>query len=249
MLARFALFGLLLCALPAHAAQVTYKNCAPEQETAIAKVITDLQQQLSVITSWLREGSLHAYVRAWFGMQTTESEVDRVLTTIIQRFSQPPSLIFTCVTMECKPGLMGYAGAHETNLCPDFFNKPRRDGTETQLGMLVHELSHLTANTRDYVYGRIQAKALAAQRPDLAPQNADNYQYFVEAVLTPDIYSTLPVSPANSCVFAFDGACDEGSRGRYVCVHGSDTADCSQQPTPQQSSAVPRQTEQFTPQP
>jgi RHS repeat-associated protein len=53
-------------------------------------------------------------------------------------------------------------------------------GTDSQAGTVIHELSHELWDTDDYVYGTTNAKLLARTRPDLALDNADNYEYFAE---------------------------------------------------------------------
>jgi hypothetical protein len=239
LLARLLCLVLLLLAVPASAANLQFKDCSPGQQKELTETVADLQQQLGYVLGWLREGKLRPYVQAWFGPLATEREVDDALSAIQARPNSQTPLVFTCAAASiCKPEVMGFAGAHETSLCPDFFARPRRDGNETQIGMLVHELSHLVLNTHDYLYGRAQVRALAAQRPALALKNADNYQYFIETVLNPDVYGALPQGPENACLFAFDGSCDEGARGRFICTYGTDTADCTYAPTPQQSSGA-----------
>ena len=47
---------------------------------------------------------------------------------------------------------------------------------------MIHEASHFTLNggTSDHVYGQISSKNLAEDNPDLAVDNANNYEYFTE---------------------------------------------------------------------
>lgn len=63
-----------------------------------------------------------------------------------------------------------------------FFSAPDT-GFNSKLGVLVHELTHfaLIGATRDAVYGTVRSKALASSNPVAARNNADNYEYFVEA--------------------------------------------------------------------
>lgn len=69
--------------------------------------------------------------------------------------------------------------AYEIYVCNEFFTWPIR-GTNSQAGVIVHEMSHFyaTANTDDYVYGEKDCQNLAKKRPIVAARNADNYMYF-----------------------------------------------------------------------
>uniref|UniRef100_A0A1X7SK67 Lysine-specific metallo-endopeptidase domain-containing protein n=1 Tax=Amphimedon queenslandica TaxID=400682 RepID=A0A1X7SK67_AMPQE len=48
---------------------------------------------------------------------------------------------------------------------------------ESKAGTLIHEWSHLFANTDDVVYGRSGCKNLAKTRPADTVRNADSYCY------------------------------------------------------------------------
>jgi hypothetical protein len=56
------------------------------------------------------------------------------------------------------------------------------DGTDSRWGILIHEASHLAANTRDHAYRPNGALMLAKENPARAAENADNYEYFVETL-------------------------------------------------------------------
>jgi peptidyl-Lys metalloendopeptidase len=56
------------------------------------------------------------------------------------------------------------------------------DGTDSRWGILIHEASHLAANTRDHAYRPTGALRLAKDNPARAAENADNYEYFVETL-------------------------------------------------------------------
>ncbi len=53
-------------------------------------------------------------------------------------------------------------------------------GINTMSGTICHELSHGYKNTKDHAYGTLQCQRLALASPDLAIENADNYQYYLE---------------------------------------------------------------------
>lgn len=64
-----------------------------------------------------------------------------------------------------------------------------RHGTDSCAGVIIHELSHSEAQTRDHPYpgpgggtsyGTKKCKWLATNRPELAVTNADNYEFYCE---------------------------------------------------------------------
>ena len=69
-------------------------------------------------------------------------------------------------------------------LGPAFFSAPWV-GIDSKPGTIVHEVSHLALLTGDHVYGEAAAIGLAANQPDVAVQNADNYEYFAERSAMP----------------------------------------------------------------
>jgi peptidyl-Lys metalloendopeptidase len=73
------------------------------------------------------------------------------------------------------------ARPYRIHLCGKFWQAPRA-GVDSAAGTLIHEVSHFTevANTEDFVYGQVAAKALARRNPTKAIANADTYEYFAE---------------------------------------------------------------------
>jgi len=53
-------------------------------------------------------------------------------------------------------------------------------GLNSQYGTFIHELSHGYGDTEDHRYGFQDCLRLAITRPDLAVENADNYQFYIE---------------------------------------------------------------------
>ncbi|THU90099.1 peptidyl-Lys metalloendopeptidase [Dendrothele bispora CBS 962.96] len=66
-------------------------------------------------------------------------------------------------------------------LCSAFW-AAKNTGTDSRGGTLVHESSHFTqiAGTSDNAYGQEDAMELALEDPDMAVDNADSHEYFVE---------------------------------------------------------------------
>jgi hypothetical protein len=125
----------------------------------------------------------HAHVRRWFGtaprktvritLELTATRLDDMAGVTI-RCNDPP---------DCPGGRFAYANERNLilGLCPPFF-RARMDGTDSRWGILIHEASHLAANTRDHAYRPTGALRLAKDNAPRAAENADNYEYFVETL-------------------------------------------------------------------
>lgn len=67
----------------------------------------------------------------------------------------------------------------------NFFFSASDSGFSSKLGTLIHEMTHFTVvgATKDpKIYGVDEAKTLARTNPDEALKNAENIEYFVEAI-------------------------------------------------------------------
>ncbi|HUA80678.1 MAG TPA: M35 family metallo-endopeptidase, partial [Dyella sp.] len=75
----------------------------------------------------------------------------------------------------------------EINVCDRFFTLPQSAyGADNQVLTLIHEASHFSDSwglkTSDIVYGRANARSLAASNHASAVINADNFAYWIEAM-------------------------------------------------------------------
>jgi Lysine-specific metallo-endopeptidase len=81
--------------------------------------------------------------------------------------------------------------AFNLDVCPCLIRQMSSlgSGNQSQVGTLIHEISHLLGNTDDEVnpatglvaYGASAAKALATTYPTQAVNNAENYGFYVSA--------------------------------------------------------------------
>lgn len=224
-----ALSVLVLAALPAHAevkAATVFNGCNTEQRDALRSALENADRDVGTVIERIRQGTIEDYWHTWFGTGN-RTKVTHTLTVIKERLENPGTLILSCEERNCESDLMGYAETGLVSVCPDFFRSPPRDAYDSQMGTLVHELSHALAHTEDHGYGPGDARRLAAQEPTKAIENADNFEYFTEAVSGPTIrYGTTGFRPADSCQWAMDGECDHPGLGTGVCEAGTDTTDC-----------------------
>ncbi|NER51317.1 MAG: hypothetical protein F6J92_32545 [Symploca sp. SIO1A3] len=68
-------------------------------------------------------------------------------------------------------------------LCNQFFAAPLY-GKNSQVGIILHEITHLVGNTEDHKYGETECKRLAQENPNMARNNADNYEFYIESFKT-----------------------------------------------------------------
>lgn len=65
------------------------------------------------------------------------------------------------------------------SLCRLFFTL-NSVGHNSQVGTIAHEISHGYANTQDYAYGANDCMALAKTQPNLALENAESIEFYLE---------------------------------------------------------------------
>lgn len=119
--------------------------------------------------------------RRWFGtapVATVRGNLALIANHLAQH--RPPAL-FCNPPNACPQGRFAFVmtGSGGMGFCPLFFNA-RNDGFDSRPGIVVHEVSHVAARTRDIVYSPTRAAILAKDDPMSAAINADNYEYFVE---------------------------------------------------------------------
>lgn len=93
--------------------------------------------------------------------------------------SRPITVDCSTRNRNCYAYVYLHDGAYLIYLGRDFWNAPL-SGRDCRAGVIVHELSHEELYTDDHYYGEIKARHLAANDPDKAGDNADNWEYFAE---------------------------------------------------------------------
>jgi peptidyl-Lys metalloendopeptidase len=121
----------------------------------------------------------------WFGQYNPENKqlvynkIHAIHNAVVNR-----NITFRNGGPECRIGDFAYVqlntGLAKVFLCDSFF-RAGRTGIDSTVGTIIHELSHLIANTQDHVYQQIRCRGLATTNPSLARSNADNYEYYCES--------------------------------------------------------------------
>ena len=169
--------------LPLTSAKTANAACTADQR-AMVEEARDLAQQRSAEAARLVATQPdHPHIRRWFGDAPRAEIADRLQRTAAQ-LGRPDSMKVLCNDLgPCEGGNMAFArpGLGIIGLCPVFFRASMK-GVDSRWGILLHEASHLAAETDDYAYGPTAALILAKDDPQRAARNADNLEYFVETL-------------------------------------------------------------------
>lgn len=157
--------------------------CSAEQLAQIDEAFTEAHRALLVTLARLAEEPAHPELRRWFG--TTRVELVRVnLKRIAVRVAQGRPADTACNHPGvCRSQFAGYSrpASGALGFCQAFFSAGNR-GQDSRLGVVVHEVSHISIGTADVAYQPRQALILAKDDPAGAARNADSYEYLVESL-------------------------------------------------------------------
>lgn len=229
LLLLFLLAMLLPPTAPAHAyeASVAFNGCNEPQKAALRNALEVTDRKLTeLLGKFTVAGSLDEYIKAWFGNNRTK-DIRSHYQHIHDMLYKTRTLILACEERNCNHDLFGYSQSNSISVCPEFFAARMAEGYDSQAGTLIHELSHIAADTDDNAYGTGAVRILAHEHPERAINNADSYQYFFEAVTGANVpFRTAGWTPDNSCQWAYDGECDHPVIGTGSCADHTDAADC-----------------------
>ena len=220
----------LLWSIPAQAyeASLVFTGCNERQQAELDRALKAVDTQLMALEPRLETPELKPYYTAWFG--TGDAKVVRETFSKIRTLLNTPSTLqFACEERICQKDMVGFAERQmaSVGVCPEFFKSPLQYGFDSQVGSLVHELSHGAARTLDFAYGQVNARKLAVEEPKKTLRNADSYQFFFEALNNEGIaYPTEVWSQYNSCQWAYDSKCDQPIIGTGACAPATDSMDC-----------------------
>jgi hypothetical protein len=157
--------------------------CTPEHRAFIDGALATARERLGEAIRLVRESPEDQHVRRWFG-SASPKVIAISLERTAARLADVSDLDIRCNDPSaCPGGRFAYARERDLILgvCPPFF-RAGTDGTDSRWGILIHEATHIAANTRDHAYRPNGALRLAKDDPMRAYANADNYEYFVETL-------------------------------------------------------------------
>jgi peptidyl-Lys metalloendopeptidase len=138
---------------------------------------------------WLNNGLHTDSFEEWFGENNDASQAE-VLTesqAIYDFLVDSDGYKFVCDIDACTdPYVLAFVSpddsSHTIHICPAFFYSKTGREWSSQAGIILHEVSHFedVAATRDWGYGKNNARTLAVEHSDRARNNADTYRYFYE---------------------------------------------------------------------
>ncbi len=116
----------------------------------------------------------------WFGKINYSGDVKSVLQDCTNDMQVYSFTLYNGLSIqsECERNDDAYTthGAIYIVLCSVYYTSDFEDKYET----IVHEMTHASARTEDYQYGRMNCRYLAIDDPARAVNNADNYGYFTD---------------------------------------------------------------------
>lgn len=157
--------------------------CKPEQHAMIEEAREVAHQRTAAAARLVATEPGNPHIRRWFGDAPRAEIAERLHRTAAQ-LSRPASMKMLCNDLgPCEGTSLAFArpGLDIIGLCPSFFYAAMK-GLDSRWGILLHEASHLAAETEDYAYGPTAALILAKEDPPRAARNADNLEYFVETL-------------------------------------------------------------------
>ena len=169
--------------MPVHPSDIAGPACITDHRQVIDEALGIALERVQAGLALLANDPGQDLVRRWFGTAPPE-DIARRLRAVGTWLQGASGARLRCNEQAgCRDRRMAYAspGLKVLGLCPAFF-RARLEGYDSRWGILVHEVSHLAARTRDHAYGRRAAAILAKDDPARAAENADNYEYFLESL-------------------------------------------------------------------
>lgn len=157
--------------------------CTAEQAAVIEAAFVTAERRVRRALELLDAEPSMPEVTRWFGDAPVKAVRMRLALIHGALTRHRPGDMACNVPRACEGAIVAYAipATGAMGFCQRFFRMPER-GLDSRFGTVVHELSHVVADTEDFVYGPRRAEALARENGGLAVRNADNFQYFVESV-------------------------------------------------------------------
>lgn len=159
-------------------------GCSNQQLNKLASALAAAQDIAADADAYLSAGhnpSSQRYTE-WFGAYSSGrwNTVASNFQAISDALDNAP-VEFDCT---CNQNYYAYvypSQPYKIYLCRVFW-RSSTNGTDSQAGTLVHEMSHfnVVAGTDDVTYGQSSCRALADSSPNQAIRNADSHEYFAE---------------------------------------------------------------------
>ena len=160
------------------------KTCTANERAAVTEAFGVARERAAEALQVARNSPNDPRLVRWFG-QGQGRRVVEVLQAVVRQLDTPDFTIGCASSAYCvQRQPMAYT-SHANRLvgfCAGFF-RASLTGEDSRMGTVIHELSHLAAQTQDHAYGRTNARALSsAKQGNRAADNADTYEYFIETL-------------------------------------------------------------------
>ncbi|KAK2559347.1 Extracellular protease [Acropora cervicornis] len=120
-------------------------------------------------------------VKTWFGVNQVNNAATKFQSMVGVLKSE--TITYTFDGPHCDRNTLAYTykQSREIFLCQLYKVASTLERSDNKMGILTHELSHAIISTDDIVYGQNACIELAKNAPNDAINNADNFEYFLEA--------------------------------------------------------------------
>lgn len=194
-LAAAMLLGSIAKPLTAQAVTLkTFTGCTETQKTKIndayTAAATPLQKTVAYVNGLPGKGETAPFT-TWFGHMDNRTEAARIFNGVQTIYSNSTDMTVFCPGQTAVETVGGYSwSACGTStyassrkdvmvlkVCPNFFNLSKDGAIDSQAGSIIHEFTHVYADTEDHEYGCKDTRALPKEK---SVENADSYEYLVE---------------------------------------------------------------------
>lgn len=160
-----------------------FHNYNKDQLATITQLLDELKDPRNGYQRVIKAVSRNSLYQKWFG-EYKQRQADRVKEVYQACLDGIRFNANICYVFNCDGSEIAYADDDEDTIEIGFTRHydeaPEREGNNSKLQTLVHELSHAFGHTKDILggYGVKNCLQMAKERPKKAVKNADSYGYF-----------------------------------------------------------------------
>ena len=159
-----------------------YITITDANKIAAVKLLHRLAHAFIVYAIKELQGSVGRF-ETWFGKANSASVLQKYQE--IEGKLRTETVTYVYGGHYCSRGWdrYSYMNWRQIHLCSPFENFKLLEGDMNQVGIIIHELSHIFVDTMDYAGRPDGCKALAQSDPAKATNNADTYMYYLTTLL------------------------------------------------------------------
>ena len=160
------------------------KTCSAEERASVTEAFGLARQRVAAGLQVAMANPNDPRMVRWFG-EGHQRRVVEVLQATIRQMDNASDFTIACASsaycVQRNPMAYTSHANRVVGFCRGFF-RAALTGEDSRFGALIHELTHLAAQTQDHAYSRPNARTLAMKEGNRAANNADSYEYFCETL-------------------------------------------------------------------